>query len=150
MEVELSLDLVNSCNITRKRQATMESCTIQSKKRQRACREDSSRHTENTSNLETENRLFSCTQSKLHDYINQPLDLSASSSHMMDINGNIVNQINNDQEMEISYDSAITRSLAGHVQKYSIPTLLVQDRSSSVCCSRCLTGEPGHINHLSS
>lgn len=43
---------------------------------------------------------------------------------MMDINGNIVNQINNDQEMEISYDSAITRSLAGHVQNYSVRLII--------------------------
>ncbi|XP_078345757.1 uncharacterized protein LOC144631215 isoform X1 [Oculina patagonica] len=64
MEVELSLDLINSCNYARKRQAALESCTeiIQSK----------------------------------------------------------------------------------------IPALLVQGHSSSVSCVRCLRGEPGHINHLSS
>ncbi|KAL9957647.1 hypothetical protein ACROYT_G034569 [Oculina patagonica] len=147
MEVELSLDLINSCNYARKRQAALESCTeiIQSKKR--PCLEDFSWHTENTSNLETENRLVSCTQpmvevNQLHDH-NQPFSDQHSATHShMDINCNIVYEVNDTQQMDISHDSAISRS--------QIPALLVQGHSSSVSCVRCLRGEPGHINHLSS
>lgn len=85
----------------------------------RPCLEDSSWHTENTSNLETENRLLSCTQptileNRVHDY-NQPLSDRNAAEHNghLDINCNIVYRANNCQEMDISYDSAMTRSQAG-------------------------------------
>ena len=82
----------------------------------RPCLEDSSWQTENTSNLETENRLLSCTQppilgNQLQDY-NQPLldhNPAAYNDHV-DINCNIVYRLSNCQEMDISYDSAMTRN----------------------------------------
>lgn len=93
----------------------------------RPCLEDSSWHTEDTSNLQTENGLLSCTQptilaNQLHDY-NQPLsdhNPAAYTGHM-DINCNIVYRVNNCQEMDISYDSAMTRSQVGlHQQNSSV------------------------------
>ena len=82
----------------------------------RPCLEDSSWHTENTSNLEAENRLLSCTQppilgNQLQDY-NQPLldRNSAAYNDHVDLNCNIVYRVSNCQEMDISYDSAMTRN----------------------------------------
>ena len=82
----------------------------------RPCLEDSSWHTENTSNLETENRLLSCTQpptlgNQLHDS-NQPfLDHnSAANNDHVDINCNVVYRLSNCQEMDISFDSVMTRN----------------------------------------
>ena len=82
----------------------------------RPCLEDSSWHTENTSNLEAQNRLLSCTQppilgNQLQDY-NQPLldHNSAAYNDHVDINCNIVYRVSNCQEMDISYDSAMTRN----------------------------------------
>ena len=93
----------------------------------RPCLEDFSWRTENASNLETENRLLNCTQpmvvaNQLHECTDQPLSdhNSAAYSHM-DINCNILYQVNNTQEMDISCDATIIRSPAGlHQQNYAV------------------------------
>ena len=77
--------------------------------------------------METENRLLSCKQptllaNQLRDY-NQPLsaadDNAAAYNGHMDINCNIVYRVNSCQEMDISYDTAMTctRSHAGQNQQ---------------------------------
>lgn len=58
---------------------------------------------------------------QLHDH-NKPLSDHNSATHShMDINCNIVYEVNDTQDMDISHDSAITRSQVGlHQQNFSV------------------------------
>jgi len=152
------MDVVKPCNFARKRQAVLECCSEQQRMKKRPCLEDSSWLTENTCNMETENRLILCSSSPPvteppyppHHYVcNQPLTNPSSMAlnvHV-DVNCNLVNEGNNTQEMEVSCESA--NSAQSHVQLHHIPTAVMANRSSLPYCPRCLRGEPGHINHLS-
>ena len=114
----------------------------------RPCLEDSPWHTENASNMETENRLLGCTQptilaNQLHDY-NRPLldHNSAAYNGHMDINCNIVYRVNSCQEMDISYDSPMTRNQGGHHQL----NLLVSDFIINLINTSCfLIGRHGDM-----
>ncbi|PFX20406.1 uncharacterized protein LOC111336922 [Stylophora pistillata] len=157
MEVELSPGVVNSCNVARKRQAAQESGS-ETRLKKRPCLEDCCWSLENACNVESENRSLSFTQPVVISH-QRPDDNCSSSfypdtatcnghSHK-DINCNLVNQENQFQEMDISYESTTTtRSRELHQQTFPVPSLLAQYDSSSASCLRCLRGEPGHINHL--
>ena len=95
----------------------------------RPCLEDSSWLTENTCNMETENRLILCSSSQPvtkppyppHPYVcNQPLTNPSSMAlnvHV-DVNCNTVNEGNNTQEMEVSCETA--NSAQSHVQLHHV------------------------------
>jgi len=82
--------------------------------------------------METEDRLLSCTQptileNQVHGY-NQLLSdrILKTAECNMDINCNIVYRLNNCQEMDISYYSAMTRSQAGlHQQSLQVSSFFL-------------------------
>ena len=85
----------------------------------RPCLQDSSWHTENMSNLETENRLIYCMQPAAevpsHTFVcKQPLTDPSSTvlDVQVDLNCNIIDQGSNFEEMEVSYEANITQSQA--------------------------------------
>lgn len=160
MEVELTFDAVNSYNFARKRQAAPESCSeTQSKKR--PCLEDCCWSLDKACNEGSENRSLSCTMPMVLTHqrpdnncpsSSDPYTTSFTGHSYKDINCNILNQENQSQEMDISCDTTTTTttSRALHQQTFSVPPIIAQYYSSSASCFRCLRGEAGHMNHLTS
>ncbi|CAH3119027.1 unnamed protein product [Porites lobata] len=142
------MDVVKPCNLTRKRQAVLESRTDH-RTNKRRCLENSSWRAENMLNQETENRSLHSRQSLAeHSQYPSPPTLNVH----IDINCNVVhehaNQVNEVQGMELAYDSANVHPYHPPSSTVSERALLMANRSSLPTCPRCLTGEPGHISHL--
>lgn len=151
MEIEVSMDMMETFNIARKRQAVLENFSAEQQMKKRPCLDDSSCHFVNVSGLEKEHGLFQNPNSldRILPY-SQLLKESCSTLSndiILDVNCNIVRQDDNAEEMDVSYDSRNNSQSRVHPNQ---PTSDNSVMSSSPFCYRCLRGEPGHISHLSS
>lgn len=143
------MDIAGACNIVRKRQAVRESLSSAGQQLQkRPCLDYSSCHSDNTSNFETENRLFQNMHTS-HTMPHSQLLTEQYSCTTLDADTDgKCNAVKQDEEMDVSccFES---EDRQGPLQPQQ-STFVSSAMSSVPYCYRCFTGEPGHISHLTS